>query len=180
MRFKPECAGGNSRINPAVPPPSGFITAAMNLAMLASTQWDGELIADLYPAVLRPPRPFAVWPVHPRVLQEFYVQATRRDAPPHDIAIGLIETWLRFRVQETSISTMTGALEIKAQYGLSYWDAAMVAAARALGCRELHSEDLTHGREIDDVTIINPFRCSPVALAYRAVSAIIGPVLCRG
>lgn len=95
------------------------------------------------------------------MLQEFYVQATRatrRDALPHDIAVGLIETWLRFRVQETSISIMTGALEIKAQYGLSYWDAAIVAAARVLGCPELYSEDLTHGREIDGVTIINPFR----------------------
>ena len=42
---------------------------------------------------------------------------------------------------------MTGALEIKAEHGLSYWDAAIVAAARALGCRELYSEDMTHGRE---------------------------------
>ena len=96
-----------------------------------------------------------------QVLQEFYVQATRatrRDALPHDIAVGLIETWLRFKVQETSVSIMTGALEIKAKYGLSYWDAATVAAARALGCRELYSEDITHGREIDGVMIIDPFR----------------------
>jgi predicted nucleic acid-binding protein len=96
-----------------------------------------------------------------QVLQEFYVQATRatrRDALPHDIAVGLIETWLRFKVQETSVSIMTGALEIKAKYGLSYWDAAIVAAARALGCRELYSEDMTHGREIDGVMIIDPFR----------------------
>ncbi len=96
-----------------------------------------------------------------QVLQEFYVQATRatrRDALPHDIAVGLIRTWLRFRVQETSVSIMTGALEIKAEYGLSYWDAAMVAAARALGCGELYSEDMTHGRVIERVAIINPFR----------------------
>jgi len=39
-----------------------------------------------------------------------------------------------------------------------YWDAAIVAAARALGCRELYSEDMTHGREIERVAIINPFR----------------------
>ncbi|MGO9681983.1 MAG: PIN domain-containing protein [Beijerinckiaceae bacterium] len=96
-----------------------------------------------------------------QVLQEFYVQATRptrRDALPHDIAVGLIETWLRFPVQETSVAIMTSALEAKAKYGLSYWDAAIVAAARALGCRELYSEDMTHGRNVDRVTIINPFR----------------------
>ena len=41
---------------------------------------------------------------------------------------------------------------------LSYWDAAIVAAARALGCQKLYSEDMSHGREIEGVTIINPFR----------------------
>ena len=86
------------------------------------------------------------------------LRPTRRDALPHDIAVALIKTWLRFRVQETSVSIMTGALEIKAEHGLSYWDAAIVAAARAFGCRELYSEDMTHGRVIERVAIINPFR----------------------
>jgi predicted nucleic acid-binding protein len=96
-----------------------------------------------------------------QVLQEFYVQATcptRPDPLSHDIAAGLIRTWLHFKVQETSVSIMTAALEIKVGHGLSYWDAAIVAAARALGCRELYSEDMNHGREIDRVTVINPFR----------------------
>jgi predicted nucleic acid-binding protein len=96
-----------------------------------------------------------------QVLQEFYVQATRptrSDALPHEIAAGLIRTWLRFKVQEISVSIMTGALEIKTTHGLSYWDSAIIAAARALGCRELYSEDFTHGREIEGIVIINPFR----------------------
>ena len=96
-----------------------------------------------------------------QVLQEFYVRATRptrSDALPHEIAAGLIRTWLRFKVQEISVSIMTGALEIKTTHGLSYWDSAIIAAARALGCRELYSEDFTHGREIEGIVIINPFR----------------------
>jgi predicted nucleic acid-binding protein len=96
-----------------------------------------------------------------QVLQEFYVQATRPtrpDALSHDIAVGLVRTWLRFIVQETTLPIMIGALEIKATHQLSYWDAAIVAAARALGCRELLSEDMSHGREIEGVTITNPFR----------------------
>lgn len=96
-----------------------------------------------------------------QVLQEFYVQATRAtrlDALVHEIAAGLIRTWLRFKVQEITLPVMIGALEIKATYGLSYWDAAIVAAARALGCRELLSEDMSHGREVEGVTIRNPFR----------------------
>jgi predicted nucleic acid-binding protein len=96
-----------------------------------------------------------------QVLQEFYVQATRAtrpDALAHEIAVGLLRTWLRFKVQETTLPVMINALEIKVRYGLSYWDAAIVAAARALGCRELLSEDMSHGREVEGVTINNPFR----------------------
>jgi predicted nucleic acid-binding protein len=96
-----------------------------------------------------------------QVLQEFYVQATRParpDAVPHDIAAGLIRTWLRFKVQEITVPVMTRALGIKAEYGLSYWDAAILAAAGALGCRELYSEDMAHGREVEGTTIVNPFR----------------------
>jgi predicted nucleic acid-binding protein len=96
-----------------------------------------------------------------QVLQEFYVQATRAgraDALSHDIAVGLVRTWLRFTVQEITLPVMIGALEIKAIYRLSYWDAAIIAAARALGCRKLLSEDMSHGREVEGVTITNPFR----------------------
>ena len=96
-----------------------------------------------------------------QVLQEFYVQATRAtrpDAVAHDIAVGLVRTWLRFKIQEMTLPVMLDALEIKASYALSYWDAAIVAAARALGCRQLLSEDMSHGHEIEGMQIINPFR----------------------
>ena len=96
-----------------------------------------------------------------QVLQEFYVQATRasrRDALPHDVAVGLMRAWLRFPVADITLAVMADALDIKASAALSYWDAAIIAAARALGCREVLSEDMSHGRTIGDVTIINPFR----------------------
>jgi predicted nucleic acid-binding protein len=96
-----------------------------------------------------------------QVLQEFYVQATRatrHDRLPHDIAAGLIATWTRFAVQEITLAILTGALAIKAEHGFSYWDSAIIAAARALGCRELYSEDMSHGREVEGITVVNPFR----------------------
>jgi predicted nucleic acid-binding protein len=96
-----------------------------------------------------------------QVLQEFYVEVTRptrADALPHDIAAGLIRTWLRFRVQEITLPIMLGALEIKVAHRLSYWDAAIVSAARALGCREILSEDMAHGREMEGMVVVNPFR----------------------
>jgi predicted nucleic acid-binding protein len=96
-----------------------------------------------------------------QVLQEFYVQATRAtrpDALPHHLAVGLIEAWMRFPIQDNTAAIMKGALEIRAAHGFSYWDSAIVAAARALGCRELYTEDMSHGRQIDGVAIVNPFR----------------------
>jgi predicted nucleic acid-binding protein len=96
-----------------------------------------------------------------QVLQEFYVQATRASRPdplPHDIAVGLIRTWLRFQIQENTVAILKAALEMKQLHQLSFWDSAIVAAARAAGCHELYTEDLSHGRTIDGVTIINPFR----------------------
>jgi predicted nucleic acid-binding protein len=96
-----------------------------------------------------------------QVLQEFYVQATRATRPdplPHEVAAGLIRTWMRFPVQDITTSILTRALAIKVSHGLSYWDSAILAAARALGCRELYSEDMTDGREVEGVLIVNPFR----------------------
>ena len=96
-----------------------------------------------------------------QVLGEFYVQATRptrRDALTHEIAAGLIEAWLRFPVQDLTRQIVLDALALKAAHGFSYWDSAIIAAAAALGCRELYTEDLTHGRDVHGVRIIDPFR----------------------
>jgi predicted nucleic acid-binding protein len=96
-----------------------------------------------------------------QVLQEFYVQATRATRPhplSHETAVGLLTAWTRFKVQEITLTILNGALEIKAAHGFSYWDSTIIASARALGCRELYSEDMSHGREVEGIIIINPFR----------------------
>jgi predicted nucleic acid-binding protein len=96
-----------------------------------------------------------------QVLQEFYVEATRSTrahALERTIAEGLMRTWLRFNVQDVTVPVMLDALNIKVRHGLSYWDAAIVSAARAIGCDELLSEDLTDGQSIEGVLITNPFR----------------------
>ncbi len=97
-----------------------------------------------------------------QVLQEFYVQATRpsrRNPLPHSVAVELIEKWRRFHIQETTLDIMTAAFEAKERWEISYWDAAIIEAARASGCRELLSEDLTDGQSYGGVRVINPFRC---------------------
>jgi hypothetical protein len=49
MCFEPEDARRRARIDTDLIPPRGFITATMHLAMMAPTEWNGELIADLAP-----------------------------------------------------------------------------------------------------------------------------------
>ena len=95
-----------------------------------------------------------------QVLQEFYVQATRptrTDRLPHELAVGLIHSWTRFAVQPVTLEVLTAAFDIKQRYRLSYWDSAIVAAARLIGCQELYSEDMGHGTVLDGVRLINPF-----------------------
>jgi predicted nucleic acid-binding protein len=96
-----------------------------------------------------------------QVLQEFYVQATRgsrKDRLTHEQAALLVEAWLRFPVQETTVPLIQAALETKRRHRISYWDAAVVEAARLLACDVLLSEDLAHGRNYDGVRVVNPFR----------------------
>jgi predicted nucleic acid-binding protein len=95
-----------------------------------------------------------------QVLQEFYVQstrATRQDAITHDQAVGLIEAWRRFPVQETTVAVMTAALGARRRFGISYWDAAIIEASRALGCATVVSEDLDVQTDYDGVRVENPF-----------------------
>ena len=49
------------------------------------------------------------------------------------------------------------AMETRDRFGISYWDAAIVEAARMLGCSEILSEDLSHGQDYAGVRVVNPF-----------------------
>lgn len=100
------------------------------------------------------------WVLSVQVLQEFYVQATRTtkvDRLPPQHAAALIESWLRFRVLEITASILTSAVQSSVRYQISYWDAAILEAARAAGCNQVYSEDLSAGRSYGGIQIVNPF-----------------------
>ena len=56
-----------------------------------------------------------------------------------------------------TLSVVEDALFLCASYQLSYWDAAIIAAARHLDCRTLLSEDLNHGQSYGGVLVQKPF-----------------------
>jgi predicted nucleic acid-binding protein len=95
-----------------------------------------------------------------QVLQEFYVQATRETRPDrltHQQGVKLVESFLRFPVQETTTSVMLAALATRDRLSISYWDAAILEAARTLGCDVVLSEDLADGTDYGGVRVENPF-----------------------
>lgn len=95
-----------------------------------------------------------------QVLQEFYVQATRATAPAalsHSAAVEFLTALMHFPIQETTVGLWRSALAARARWQLSYWDAAIVEAARALGCDTLLTEDLQDGQDFGGVRVVNPF-----------------------
>jgi predicted nucleic acid-binding protein len=99
-----------------------------------------------------------------QVLQEFYVQATRTsrpDAITHDQAVRLIESFRRFPVQDLTTRVMMAALDARKRFQLSYWDAAIIEAARAIGCADVLSEDLNDGQDYAGIRVTNPFHEPP-------------------
>jgi predicted nucleic acid-binding protein len=95
-----------------------------------------------------------------QVFQEFFAQVTRPtrvNRLPQDEAQGFIESWLRFPVQEMTVDILRAALKSSQRFQISYWDAAIIEAARALSCREMFSEDLNAGQNYGGIRIVNPF-----------------------
>jgi predicted nucleic acid-binding protein len=100
-----------------------------------------------------------------QVLQEFYVQATREsraDRLTDEQAATLVDSFRRFPVQETTVGVALAAISTKQRYGISYWDAAILEAARALGCDVVVSEDLSDGQDYAGVRVENPFRAPSI------------------
>jgi predicted nucleic acid-binding protein len=96
-----------------------------------------------------------------QVLQEFYAQATRATRAQHlshQQAFLLIKSFCRYPVQETTLALVDAALRTTERFQISYWDAAIIEAARTLGCREILSEDLSDGQDYGGVRVVNPFR----------------------
>lgn len=95
-----------------------------------------------------------------QVLQELYVQATcesRSDPLSHDQAVRLVASFCRYPVQDLTLPIVRAALVTRDRWQLSYWDAAILEAARASGCDRVLSEDLPDGRDYGGVRVENPF-----------------------
>ena len=94
-----------------------------------------------------------------QVLQEFYVNATRKQALrlSENEAAAILASLRGFPILPVTEELVFAAIEVKLRHQVSYWDAAIIAAAHALGARELYSEDLNSGQDYGGVRVVNPF-----------------------
>lgn len=94
-----------------------------------------------------------------QVFQEFHVTVTRKLAVPlaGDQAEEVLRQFMLLPHIEINGRHILGAVRKSEQLQLSFWDALIVEAAIAGDAEVLFTEDLQHGRTLENLTIRNPF-----------------------
>jgi predicted nucleic acid-binding protein len=98
-----------------------------------------------------------------QVLSEFYVNVTQKLRPGLDrdtarADVRALSAWQPIPLDE---QVFDEAWHIQDRYGLSYWDALIVGAARVCGCGYVLTEDLQDGQDLAGVRVVNPFLHGP-------------------
>jgi predicted nucleic acid-binding protein len=94
----------------------------------------------------------------PQVLQEFYVNVTKKI--PHPLSkksARLVVTTYAIWCVETTSAEVANAFRIEDESRIGFWDALIVASAVKSGASRILSEDLNAGQMIAGVRIENPF-----------------------
>jgi predicted nucleic acid-binding protein len=94
-----------------------------------------------------------------QVLQEFFVTVVKKASRPlsAEQALEWIEQLTAFPCQPVDHRLVRIAIEQSERYSISYWDAAILSAAQALGSDAVYSEDLNDGQLYSGVRVVNPF-----------------------
>ena len=93
-----------------------------------------------------------------QVVQETLNIVTRKLGAPPEGARRLLDDILipLWRINPTP-SLYRRGLGVQAGYGFSFYDSLIVAAALEAGCSRLYTEDMQHGQQIAQLTILSPF-----------------------
>jgi predicted nucleic acid-binding protein len=95
-----------------------------------------------------------------QVLQEFFVNVTRKIAKPlsAEAAKEIVADYSRWHVHVAAADDVLGAIGIHQRAGISFWDAMIVRSAAEMDCDVLYSEDLNVGQQYSGVRVENPFK----------------------
>ena len=97
--------------------------------------------------------------VSTQVLLESWWVLTRKLADPLDEnqASEVIDQLCALPVVSTDPQLVRQAIQTSRRFEIAVWDALIIEAARAGGCRRVMSEDLHSGQNFDGVVIEDPF-----------------------
>ena len=133
-----------------------FVDTNVLLYAACATEWETEKQRRASDLLTDPDLALSV-----QVLQEFYHQATRRSQEGRltpDQALTFLERFRILPIQAMTPAIFDQAVAISQRFQLSYWDGAILAAARSLGCDAVYSEDLSSEQDYGGIRVINPFR----------------------
>lgn len=92
-----------------------------------------------------------------QVLQEFYVNLLRKRVEG-GTAREIVLNYLEWDVVENDRALLLEGMRLRDTLRLSFWDALIVAAARMAGAKELWSEDLNPGQDLEGIVVVNPLK----------------------
>jgi predicted nucleic acid-binding protein len=94
-----------------------------------------------------------------QVLAEFYHNAISKPGVrmTPESARAIVESLALLPVVAVTTEIVLSAIRLSERYQISYWDAAILAAAKELAATTVFSEDLSPGQTYDGVTVLNPF-----------------------
>jgi predicted nucleic acid-binding protein len=100
--------------------------------------------------------------ISPQVMNEFAYTCLKRF---RDISIdqilGLLQGMETFCRVSTTADTAINGLLLRQRFGLSFYDAVLIASAISADCGIFLSEDLQHFQSFGSLTVANPFRVAP-------------------
>jgi len=94
-----------------------------------------------------------------QVLGEFAATLLHKLKPaakPEDV-MALVDTLGPIKLVPIDGDVVLRAVQVRAQYGVHFYDGMIVAAAERGGCQKIWSEDLNAGQEYFGIAIENPF-----------------------
>ncbi|MBR4614094.1 MAG: PIN domain-containing protein [Kiritimatiellae bacterium] len=90
-------------------------------------------------------------------LSEFANVALRKIELPPDAVLDFVRMFKNINTIIPDCDLVSRGVEIKALYGIQYYDAMMVAAAERVKAREIWSEDLNPGQRYCGILAVDPF-----------------------
>ena len=112
-----------------------------------------------------------------QVLGEFYVNAVRKQPAALEEARAEVRDLLTWNPVATDSELLERGWKLQDRYRLSYWDALIVAAAKAASCRYLLTEDLQAGQQLGATPMIQNVNGTAVTLASNSTVARPAPLL---